>query len=123
MPTTYSVTAAPEDDIEAHHWEVTVQWRDYGKWAVCHFSQCLSRDGEWSYESSPSNRENDWKERHRFPLSEAIDLASRAAQLIVVNGFGIEHIWFRKENGRFPTEEEMPRIPGFDWNRTIPPVG
>jgi len=37
------------------------------KWAVRdEMRQCLSTDGEWAYESMPSNRPEDWIATHRF---------------------------------------------------------
>ncbi len=35
-------------------------------WAVRWQGDCLSVDGEWEWEPSPSNRTDDWLARHRY---------------------------------------------------------
>lgn len=85
-PTTYSVTAFPDDDINSTVWLITIEARGFGRWAVCHFRQCLGADGEWDYEPRPSSREDDWIADHRFDLDEATRLAREALPRLVVNG-------------------------------------
>lgn len=66
-------------DVEHADWglfQLTVSWRGGDRWAVVHGGhRCLGTDGGWSWESSPSNREDDWKETHRFGLEEALERA------------------------------------------------
>jgi hypothetical protein len=46
--------------------------------------RCLSREGEWCYESLPSNRPDDWYETHRFPtFEEAVAAARPAAEAVL----------------------------------------
>lgn len=91
-PTQYVVSALPEDRGQyqmSHgtHFDLTVTYRGFGKWAVIHFGECLGTDGEWSHESSPSNREDDWIETHRFDLETALELAKAHAPYVRVNRF------------------------------------
>ena len=84
--TQYTVCAVPEDDEEAHGWEITVEWRGKGLWAVRRFSECLGRGGEWDYEPRPSARTEAWLADHRFGLEEALARAEEAARRVMVNG-------------------------------------
>lgn len=47
-------------------------------WAVRWLGRCINERGEWEFEPSPSNRDDDFKERTRFPVEKAKDLALRA---------------------------------------------
>lgn len=81
IPTRYVVLPIDVDpDMEdSFHRSLSVEWRGPGDaWAVMRFSQCLNHDGGWEYESSPSNRDDSFKVRCRFPLDEAFDRAETA---------------------------------------------
>lgn len=86
--TGYRVTAIPPglDDVNAHVFDVRVEWRGGDTFAVCWLSQCLGSDGEWDYEPIPSSREQDWLATHRFAEEEALRLAHQAAPNVTVNG-------------------------------------
>lgn len=88
--TRYEVSCVSPGNINAPHFTITVEWRGTvdgaDRWAVCHFKQCLGVDGEWSWEPSPSNRDDDWKTAHRFDLDTALRLAKEAAPKMTVNG-------------------------------------
>lgn len=73
---------------EQHHWDIKVVWRGGDRWAVMQDvgRWCLSRDGEWSYESIPSERTDEWKAAHRFDLDTALKLAREQLQKVAVNG-------------------------------------
>ncbi len=90
--TTYTVCALPLDRREAGHFSITVEWRSEGRWAVCRFRQCLDANGEWDFERSPSNREDEWLDAHRFDLDTALWLAQQAAPTITVNGYSIADV-------------------------------
>jgi hypothetical protein len=92
QPTKYTVCALPLDHREAGHFSITVEWRGNDKWAVCRYSECLSVDGEWSYEPSTSGRTDEWIAAHRFDLDTALALADRAAPHITVNGYTVEQV-------------------------------
>lgn len=93
--TAYEVSIFPDwmrehDDYEIRHdanaWSVKVEWRGKGKWAVIFSIECLSADGEWDYEPSPSHREDDWLKAHRFDLETALRLAKEAAPHVRIMG-------------------------------------
>ncbi|MEU5945119.1 hypothetical protein ABZ793_06100 [Micromonospora sp. NPDC047465] len=88
-PTEYTVCALPEDDINAHSYAITVAYRGRGLWAVTRYRRCLGTDGEWDWESIPSEREDEWLATHRFALDEALRLAAEHAPKITVNGWTV----------------------------------
>jgi len=95
-PTEYEVSILPEPVLDRDAWSLRVAWRGPNSWAVLHGSSCLDVDGNKSYESSPSNREDEWLERNRFPLVEAIKIAVRHSSQVKVNGWTAEavlHKW------------------------------
>lgn len=103
--TEVSYCALPEDDINAYQLTVTVSWRGDGRYAVMHRNYCLGADGEWDYESTPSERADEWKATHRFSFDEACALAEAAALTVTCNGLNAEAMlaWVerrRKENAR-----------------------
>lgn len=84
--TEYTVSALPEDDINAMHFQITVAYRGRGLWAVSRHCQCLGRSGEWDWESVPSERTDEWLAEHRFPLEEALRLARAELPKLRCNG-------------------------------------
>lgn len=55
---------------------VTVEWRGPGdRWAVCDGGFCFDVDGHREHESIPSEREDEFKARVRFPRDEAVRIA------------------------------------------------
>lgn len=97
----YRVSLVPwdPDDDEFHLWDITVARRGRDTWAVLrHGHQCLGADGIWDWEPSPSNREDDWLETHRFNLETALKLAAEQAGKVTINGFTAEdHLRRRRE--------------------------
>jgi len=87
--TEVTVSAIPEGNVNHGAYAITVQWRGDDQYAVKRHSLVLGSDGEWDYEPSPSNREDDWIETHRFGYDEAIRLAVEAAPGMTVNGFTV----------------------------------
>jgi hypothetical protein len=87
-PTSYDVSVWPPgtECMDSDTWKLTVEYRGRGKWAVMRHRICLGSDGEWDWESIPSEREDEWLATHRFPLAEALDLARRHAPLVRING-------------------------------------
>lgn len=92
-PAVYDVTVWPQDMAEspescmdADTWKVTVEKRGLGTWAVCRMGSCLGISGEWDREPTPSSRDDDWLEDHRFPLQSALDLAREHAPKVRING-------------------------------------
>lgn len=85
-PTRYAVSCLPEDGIDSHVFEITVEYRGQDRWAVKRHSQVLGADGAWDWEMRPSEREDDWLDSHRFDLDTALRLAKEQAPLVTVNG-------------------------------------
>jgi hypothetical protein len=86
IATRFTVNLLPETDINSHLFEITVEYRGNGQWAVLRHGRCLSQDGEWDYEMRPSEREDDWIAAHRFDMDSALRLAKEAAPAVTVNG-------------------------------------
>jgi len=57
----------------AHQTRVTVEntWPGRDVWAVRKRPYCLTKDGEWTEEVSPSNRDEEFIKKTRFTLDEA----------------------------------------------------
>lgn len=51
---------------------IKVEWRGTGLWAITNAGHCLNKDNQWEYEPLPSNRSDDFIERTRFTLNEAL---------------------------------------------------
>ena len=86
IATRFTVNLLPETAPDAHLFEITVEYRGHGRWAVLRHSQCLNHDGTWDWEMRPSEREDDWLDTHRFDLDTALRLAKEAAPSVSVNG-------------------------------------
>lgn len=93
--TEYTVSVLPEDDVNASSYAITVAYRGRGLWAVSRHRQCLGKDGEWDWESLPSERTDEWLAEHRFDVDTALRLAKEAAPHIVVNGFTVADVLAR----------------------------
>ncbi len=98
--TQYDVCCLPEDNINHGVYAITVEYRGRNLWAVKRFGQCLSTDGEWDYESRPSEREDEWLAAHRFDLDAALRLAKEQTPKVTVNGFSAADALARAEGGR-----------------------
>ena len=84
--TVYEVSLLPEGDINRLSFTINVEYRGGDRWAVVRSRQCMNAAGEWSWESIPSEREDDWLAEHRFDLNTALRLAKEQAPKVVVNG-------------------------------------
>lgn len=92
-PTAFSANAVDPGDMEAHHWTVKAEWRGPYGWAVTDGTFCLSVvDGvaEWDYEPIPSEREEEFYARTRFPMLDAIRWAQVMAGRRTINGYTVE---------------------------------
>ena len=86
IATRYTVNLLPETDPHGHSFEITVEYRGHGQWAILRNGWCLGQDGAWDYELRPSEREDEWIAEHRFDLDTALRLAKEAAPGVTVNG-------------------------------------
>lgn len=93
--TKYTVGTYPDQEsINAHLFDVDVEYRGKGRWAVCRMGRCYDKDGVADYEPIPSSREDDWLDRFRFTdVHEALLVAQKVAPKLVVNGQTAEQVW------------------------------
>ncbi|UJV42044.1 hypothetical protein [Streptomyces sp. AMCC400023] len=84
--TRYEISLLPETDINRPVYTINVENRGNDQWAVVRHRQCMNASGEWSWESIPSEREDEWLVEHRFDRETALKLAKQAAPHLVVNG-------------------------------------
>lgn len=100
QPTTFSVSAVPEDPYNGMLWEVQVQYTgayhfgqdkpENQRWAVrLRGHWCLSDLGKWDQEPIPSEREDRWLAAHRFDFATAVRLAEEASLQVQINGFTV----------------------------------
>lgn len=53
----------------------TVRWR-----VIDELRNCMSREGSWAWEPSPSNRTDEWLAQHRFPTASEAYAALRRSR-------------------------------------------
>ena len=83
----YSVSCLPEDDINSIVFQIRVQYRGEGRYAVIRGGDmCLGADGTWDFGVKEYDRGDDWLNAHRFDLETALRLAKEQARLVTVNG-------------------------------------
>lgn len=98
MVTEYAYTALPEGHDDSPHFTVYVRYRGAGRWAVMRYDRdALGVDGEFNWEPSPSNREDDWLDTHRFDLETAQRMAREVAPKMRVNGWTVDRVLARDE--------------------------
>lgn len=89
--TNYVVTAEPDwDHPDADMWTIEVSYRGNDTWGVYHRTRCLGANGEWSWESIPTERREEWIAEHRFGLDTALRLAKEQALLVTVGGLTVK---------------------------------
>lgn len=87
-----AVSLLPLDHDASSYYTVMVEYRGPGRWAVTRHGNCLSRSGEWDYESMPSSRTDDWLAEFRFTYDEAIEAAAKVAPTLKVNGMSVQEV-------------------------------
>lgn len=91
--TAYTISALAEGAfVDSYIWDIQVAYRGKDRWAVLHAGSALSRAGEWDWEPSPSSRDDEWLDDHRFAREEALELARAWAPLVRVNGRNAEEL-------------------------------
>jgi hypothetical protein len=86
--TQYVVSCLPEGE-DRHHFSLNISYRGNGQWAVIDTPYCLSSNGTWDFEHTPSERTDEWIATHRFDFDAAQELAKQHARLMHVNGFTV----------------------------------
>ncbi|MFI9344973.1 hypothetical protein ACIG0D_27460 [Streptomyces sp. NPDC052773] len=104
--TRYEVSLLPEGDINRLSFTINVEYRGGDRWAVVRHRQCMNAQGEWSWESVPSEREDEWLAEHRFDLDTALRLAKQAAPHVVVNGHTAAEAYRRSQSPVVPAASE-----------------
>lgn len=99
-PTEYTVSCFPEGHEDASSWDVKVEYRGPGSWAVTRFHRCYGRRGQEVFEPSPSSRTDSFKKAYRFDLDTAMAIAKRVAPKVVVNGMTPAQVLARTEGTR-----------------------
>ncbi|EFE65828.1 predicted protein [Streptomyces viridosporus ATCC 14672] len=84
--TRYEVSLLPEGDVNRLLFTINVEYRGDNRWAVVRHRLCMNAEGVWSWESVPSEREDEWLAAHRFDLDTALRLAKEHAPKVMVNG-------------------------------------
>jgi hypothetical protein len=84
--TEYTFYGLPEDHRASPGFQIRVQYRGRGQYAVMDGCSCLGTDGTWDYEPLPSSRTDEWIAAHRFAENEALLLAERLLPSLTVNG-------------------------------------
>ncbi|HEY9476364.1 MAG TPA: hypothetical protein VIS06_21250 [Mycobacteriales bacterium] len=84
--TRFEFSDLPEDDFNRPVWTVAAEHRGGDRWAVIRLGHCLGADGDWDYESIPSEREDEWLAAHRFDRDTALRLAEENSHSVTVNG-------------------------------------
>ena len=72
---------------DKHLWTLIVEERnpEAGLWSVRDIFGCLDRNGLREYEPQPSSRGKRFLKRFRFPLDEALAIAEKYVDSVVVN--------------------------------------
>lgn len=86
------VSLLPPDHELYIHYTISVEWRGKDRWAVVYNGYVVDADGEWDYEPRVSERTESWLKRYRFDYDTAIQLASKHAAGITVNGHTVNEI-------------------------------
>jgi hypothetical protein len=85
--TEFEVSLLPEEiGPEAASWSITVEYRGKDMWAVCGGRQCADAGGVFAFEPRPSERDDDWLTRYRFPMERALEIAMRAVGEVRIYG-------------------------------------
>ncbi len=91
FPTVYDVSIWPPDHecINSATWALSVVYKGDNRWAVIRGTgssngTCMSRDGEWSFDSQLHDKS--WLFKYRFTRRTALEIAREWAPKMVING-------------------------------------
>lgn len=111
--TTLSFSELPADCEERDelllYYTISVSYRGDDKWAVTYLNDALDADLHDQYEPRPSSRDDDFLNRYRFSLPEAVAIAERAAQQVLFRGVSAGDI---EQYGSFEAALEAHRKEG-----------
>jgi len=82
--TTFTFNALPEDvkieASESYKFDVHVRLNDEGKWLVSYFNHNYDKDLNDQYENRPDEITEEFIDKFRFTLEEAIEVAERLSR-------------------------------------------
>ncbi|MGK5733201.1 hypothetical protein [Streptomyces sp. URMC 124] len=90
QPTRYVVSCLPEDHVDRHLFEITVEYRK-GRWAVTRHGSSLSATGTWTFGVNTYGSDA-CVNAYRHDLDTALRLAKRAAAYLTVNGVSVKSV-------------------------------
>ena len=96
-PVKYAVSCVPEGNVNVSSFTVWVEYRGRGLWSVTDGAFCYDANGNAEYEPIPSERDDEWRAKYRFPLDAALALAKRVAPTLTVNGYTVADVLARAE--------------------------
>jgi hypothetical protein len=96
----YEVSCLAPEHRSSPYFTIAVEDRGDDRWAVLHWTRCLSSTGSWDREPPNSEREDDWLEAHRFDLHDALELAKREAPRITHQGRSVGEVMARANRAR-----------------------
>lgn len=76
--------------IGLDYWQVFIEYRSEGKWAVVFMGDAMNHDGEFDFENSPSNRTEEYILKHRFNSPEEALQCFKEKSNLVINGQSIK---------------------------------
>jgi hypothetical protein len=57
--------------------DISIEWRGDDRWCIFNGTSCYNKLGEWEYEPRPSSRSDEYLERARYTLDEALTIAAK----------------------------------------------
>lgn len=78
-------TGCEPGNPDARYYIVRVARKGQDRWAVMWMGECWN-GSDWEYEPLPSNRPDDFLDRCRFPLDDAVRIAAALPDTLVMNG-------------------------------------
>jgi hypothetical protein len=90
-PTIFEVTVLPPDFPDGYLWTINVEYRGSNLWAIVHHSSNVyGKTGMWDYEPIPSERTDEWLEKYRWSLHDALEIAQKIAPDLKFRGMSPE---------------------------------
>lgn len=85
-PREFVVSCLPEDDPEGAVWDVHVEYRGRGLWAVRRRIYTLRTDGDWDLDPRGARGGEQFLAAHLFEREDALERARQAAPRVRVDG-------------------------------------
>lgn len=125
-----AIAKADRDEDDSEAWNVYIEYRSPGKYAVKDRFVQYDADGLSAHESLPSSRTEDSLERFRFDLPTAVDIAYKLAEKVSVNGITARGyvVWNKAKKihdeaasvGKLPEDVDARSLAFYDILETFP---